>query len=168
MMLPQFKDYDGKCRLNGPLCKACRSPYKADWREAQTGMREFPCPFDAEKQPLEEAPAPIVDVKPAKITPSNVADFVKTVLTSPKVSEQVREERLQTCKECKYYKEKAGNAYCGVPGKCNCSIGGRKINAILTIKAVDLTLYEQSADKKLCNHPKRGEIKDGKIQGWRR
>lgn len=52
MILPQFKDYPGKCRRNGPLCKKCRAkgPKHADWREAQTGMREFACPFEQQSK----------------------------------------------------------------------------------------------------------------------
>lgn len=56
-----LKDHPGLCRPGGPWCRTCRGTQKAqaDWREAQTGQREFTCPFEG----METPPAP---PKPAR------------------------------------------------------------------------------------------------------
>lgn len=61
LSLPQFKDFPKACTPSrkGRCCKSCRAKGKvyADWREGQTGMREFACPFavDAEANPYSPA-----------------------------------------------------------------------------------------------------------------
>lgn len=47
--LIQWKDKRCHCvpTMDGPCCKRCRSPHMGDWREEQTGHREFACPHVA-------------------------------------------------------------------------------------------------------------------------
>lgn len=72
--LPQFKTAKYHCvhTMDGPNCKRCRSPLMADWRERETGMRDFPCPFDPSAAPVEAIQPPSVPIKAAKASPDVV------------------------------------------------------------------------------------------------
>ncbi len=160
-----FKDYPNGCKPKGQLCsKKCRlKGQRGDkWRQQQTGNKQFVCPFGLGmgwKQLVKEQPK----VQPAPVTVKNIVSALKVIMVNGKVTEEIAKERMDTCKGCKYYKQKGQNFFCGVPGACNCTIGGRHLNSILKINSLDLVLYNETTDKKLCLHPKR---KDG--EGWKR
>ncbi len=170
LILPQWKNHRCYCvpTKDGPCCKKCRAVGErhADWREAQTGMREFACQYES---PSEKSTATVKDsltvptVKlrtRAVVSWASAKSFFATIMTRYQVEPEVVAARRVACLKCDYLgTDKDGN-YCGAPTGCGCGVGHAPKYFGLRLEGADLTLWEEVGND-LCKHPKRTSGK-----GW--
>jgi hypothetical protein len=87
---------------------------------------------------------------PPAVTAAQVASFLEAMLTAPKVADEIKVEREQTCLKCDMLKvdPRSGVPFCGM---CGCRVSAAHEGWFVR----NLTAYEENLPKWGCKHPSR-------------
>lgn len=108
--------------------------------------------------PYKRAEIAPIKVEDRQLGLADAAKAIAFTLSLPRVADEIKTEREDTCMTCEYVRktEGTGQTFCSL---CKCNIR----NPILNLAALEEQRDEQGNVKEGCKHPERSQGK-----GWKR